>query len=461
MEEDKKFIKYKNTNQDFKIWYNYDDFYKIYNVKTDTFETTERLPEECNSYYLPTNYTLTQKKIKKEGISIEDYNLYLEEQTRKYSLQIVKDAYELKTDYDKDDINSLRLKFDYFDKSIKLKKHNDNIYYRTHKRNVISFFKKLCKNPDKSYKYSNFDNIGFNEYNWFKKCKNCGLMYLKEKNTIYKNVYGYDYKMSYPTDMADISFMMPTKEGKEVYNYKIPENPKFISFGIYRCIIECEDPNFRKVFMTSEENYYTSYSLKFAFELRTKFKIKIQMINDKKPNAYIYDRKDLIHGKDIFGNWYYRLLYLKNKYPKNGLVKLLSSSGWGHFQEVKLLYKTTEQLIKMKDEGKIISMTNSVECDYYVEDVKPVGDTNLYSLIDTKKGVYDIPFRLLPFITSFSRVKMGRLIHKADLYDKVIRIQTDSIIFDSPLEINYKGFIQDDKITGDIEFKNVNDYVKL
>ena len=53
----------------------------------------------------------------------------------------------------------------------------------------------------------------------------------------------------------------------------------------------------------------------------------------------------------------------------------------------------------------------------------------LYELVKRDKPVYDLPIRLLPFITSFSRAKMGNLIDKYDLYDKVIRIQTDSITF--------------------------------
>ena len=42
------------------------------------------------------------------------------------------------------------------------------------------------------------------------------MIYLKNKGK-FEDVYGYDFKMSYPTDMASIGFQMPTKEGTETY----------------------------------------------------------------------------------------------------------------------------------------------------------------------------------------------------------------------------------------------------
>ncbi|CAN0408296.1 unnamed protein product, partial [Ectocarpus fasciculatus] len=261
---------------------------------------------------------------------------------------------------------------------------------------------------------------------WFKKCKNGGLMYLKEKGK-YKDTYGYDFKMSYPTDMSDISFMMPTKRGKETIIRKIPE-AKYISFGIYRVSILSDNEDFKKIFTINDNEYYTSYSLKFALKVQKKFDVKIKLIIDSKPNAYIYDRKDLISGNKLFGNWYNRLVELKKEMPTNGLIKLLASSGWGHLQETKLCYVDEPELIEMLNEGKRIAHKGE-NLDYIIADIKMIGTRTRYALINSKESVYDLPFRLLPFITSFSRAKMGNLINKYDVYDDVIRIQTDSITF--------------------------------
>jgi hypothetical protein len=53
---------------------------------------------------------------------------------------------------------------------------------------------------------------------------------------------------------------------------------------------------------------------------------------------------------------------------------------------------------------------------------------------------------------------MGNLIDKYDLYDKVIRIQTDSITFSDEFTKNIDGFNYDSKISGNIHFKSVNNY---
>ena len=214
--------------------------------------------------------------------------------------------------------------------------------------------------------------------------------------------------------------------------------------------------------MLNELNYYTSYSLKFAMQLQNKFDIKINLIFDDKPNAYLYKKEDLISGNKIFGNWYMRLKALKDSDPTNGLIKLLASSGWGHMQQVKIKYVDEPELMRMIDDDvKIGTKSDDYnDFDYIIEDMVGIKDRTRYSLIDTQKGVYDLPLRLLPFITSYSRVKMGRLINKYNYYNNIIRIQTDSIIFKNNIFEKIDGFIKDEKITGNINFKHINNYNK-
>jgi hypothetical protein len=52
--------------------------------------------------------------------------------------------------------------------------------------------------------------------------------------------------------------------------------------------------------MLSKYDVYTSLSLKFAMKHKKQFNIKIELINDDKPNAYIYDEKDCVTGEYIF-----------------------------------------------------------------------------------------------------------------------------------------------------------------
>lgn len=439
----------------FKIWvYDYDDSVLSYDYETKLYETSllPPLPNQ-NSFFLPKHHQLKKKEIKKKKLTFEEYHKHLKKQMKEYSVVLIEDRKALV------ESTKLKIDFDYFDNSYKMKCADGTmkIYYRTHGNNVKTFFKRLCKNDKNEYKFKYFDDVYYDEYIWFKNCKNCGLMYLKEKGK-YKDTYGYDFKMSYPTDMSDISFMMPTKRGKEKYITELPV-AKYISFGIYRVSITCDDDNFNKIFTINDKDYYTSYSLKFALKMQKKLNIKIKLIIDSKPNAYIYERKDLISGNKLFGNWYNRLVDLKKEFPFNGLIKMLASSGWGHLQEAKIEYVDEPQLIEMLEEGKRISHHGN-DLDYIIADIKMIGDRTRYSLINSKKAVYDLPFRLLPFITSFSRVKMGEVINKFDVYDDVLRIQTDSITFLKEFNEVVKGFMYDDKISGNIKFKHVNNYKK-
>lgn len=434
----------------FKIfYYDYSKNIISYDYETKTFEMTLSPHTGVNSFYLTKTFQLKKNEIDK--MTDEEHDKFIKSQCVKYS-ELIIEWRNMILEYKKS-----KFKFDYFDNSFKLKEHNNEIYYRTHNRNVKTFFKRLTKKQG-NYIYDDFDSILYDEYKWFDNCKNCGLMYLDKKG-LQKNTYGYDFKMSYPTDMASIKFQMPTKRGTEKIINSLPEQSRYVSFGIYRVKIECEDKDFKKVFMINEKHYYTSYSLKFAINLRNKFKIKINLIMDNKPNAYIYDRKDLISGNKVFGNWYYTLKQMKEDMPTNGIIKLLSSAGWGHLNECKVLYKTEEQLVEMINSGVKISHC-SENMDYVILDMYKK-ETTIYKLIKTNEPVYDLNLRLLPFITSFSRVKMGNLIHKNNLYNEVLRIQTDSITFYNDINLKIPGFIYDEKISGDINFNHLNDYEKL
>ena len=77
----------------------------------------------------------------------EEYSSFLEKQTVKYSNDIVDWRNRLMKNKD------LKIKFDYFDNSLrKTNSTNKEVYYRTHSGNVMTFFKRLCRdNEDKNY----------------------------------------------------------------------------------------------------------------------------------------------------------------------------------------------------------------------------------------------------------------------------------------------------------------------
>ena len=97
---------------------------------------------------------------------------------------------------------SMRIKFDIFDSPV----HDDRIFYRTTSNILMTFFKILTKKS----KYENIEKINFDEYNWFEKTKNYGLIFTK--TGIY-NSYGYDFKNYYGSILGNNNsdFKIPTK----------------------------------------------------------------------------------------------------------------------------------------------------------------------------------------------------------------------------------------------------------
>ena len=433
----------------------FQDMYLTYNYETKQYVDYDRLPTDINHFYMPKSFSIKKKEAKKLKFTETMYKTILQQKLKSYSEKLIDDRLELKDD------KTVQIYTDWFDNSFKI---DNKIFYKDHKENSRIFFKKLLKDKTtKKYKFSEYDDVYYNEYKWFKLCYNAGLTHLKEKGKYYET-YGYDFKMSYLTDMNNMTFKIPTKKGKEKHLKELPPL-KFLSFGIYRVKITSNNENFKKTFMFSPRNGYETNTLKFAMTQALKYDIKIELIQDGKPNAYIYERKDLITGNELFGNLYYRIKELYQEYKNNSIVKNLRSACWGHINELKKIYKTESEVIKMLEEGiKISSDDDDDDLDYKIVNVRDLKDRTLYELVDTKKPVYKLPIRLLPFITGFSRVKMGKLIDKNNLYDNVIRIQTDSITLSNEFKqkkAKFNEFAYDDKISGDLVFNSVNDYEKI
>lgn len=59
---------------------------------------------------------------------------------------------------------------------------------------------------------------------------------------------------------------------------------------------------------------------------QVQFEFNITLIQDGKPNAYLYAEEDLKSGAIFFGNWICTLGRIKKAYPKNKCIKHLLSS---------------------------------------------------------------------------------------------------------------------------------------
>lgn len=311
------------------------------------------------------------------------------------------------------------------------------------------------KNPIKRKKYDHHEKITKTEHAWMRKSQNGALTYCNPQTT---QSYGYDYSLFYPTIFSSITFKIPTTEGKETYLTSLP-NIRDIPIGYYRVLITCNNPEFKKVFAYSKDNTYVHTSLYQAMKYKDIYNVSIQLIIDDEPNALLYDKSE--SGNKIFGHWYETLIKLRERFPKNCLVKHLASSLSGHVTRANTPSKSYEQII---EEGLDVGIT--YDNDFYILDELFYTDKGIeksyYKLLNTKNP-FHYNIRLMPFLTATARNKIARLAMKDS--NNVVRIHTDCVVFSEPQtfekkdsQLEIKSIKLESKTTGLIDWKNCNGY---
>lgn len=322
--------------------------------------------------------------------------------------------------------------FDYIKPFVKT---DGTVFYKNHGSNVeaIINMRKVI--------WDDYDEIDIIEDKWFKLCYNGGLQYCKPGTY---QCHGYDFSNYYASILGDSDFQIPTKRGKEITIDELQFSP-----GFYRVKITSDNPDAKKVFNFSKHHVYYSQSLKFAYnELKERFNMKFELIIDGEPNAYVYEWKKFVKSKSIFKYWYADIISLKKQLPKNILVKMLSSSAWGHLSK---RYKKVVDQCDLTDE-----MGFTDDFKFKIIDVVMHEDDSLnYKIIDVNKP-YKYNIRLKPFITAYGRIRTARI--ALENLDNVVRIHTDGIVFDKPITTDLPNFIPEKKTTGLIQFNSVNDY---
>ena len=345
--------------------------------------------------------------------------------------------------YDATDDGLVKYKQDLIKWSDELKSNEvlniDYLKYYCHYSAVEMTFKRLCKD-----KYEHFDDIDRIESKWIEGTHNGGLTYC---NAGTHQSYGYDFSSFYPVIMGEYHFVMPNKKGKEIF---LTEMPDRFDLGFYRVKVSSSHKDATKLFAFSKQDVYTNISLNHALEL-TEYNFKIELIVDDKPNAYKYDKG--IHSSTIFGVWLDKLMKVKKLLPKNKLVKHLLSSLWGSLSHSNNIMKTYEEV---QEEGLKICITE--DADYKITDYIWTNEKEYYKL-QCMNNPYRYNFRLKSFLTAFGRVKIAEV--ALENINDVIRIHTDGIAFKKQMKFNITGLIAEDKTTGLINYKNVNNYSNL
>jgi hypothetical protein len=314
-------------------------------------------------------------------------------------------------------------------------------YYCHHDASFLTF-KRLSNYKWKEYTcvVTRIENI------YWEQCNNGGLIYCKPG---IHDSYGYDFSSYYPSLLADETFLFPKSEGYETTLHELPKKSK-LKVGLYKVKIQSENESFKKLFAFSKNNMYTNYSLWFAMKHKKKFNVTIELIKNDKPNAYLYYDDDLVKGSDLFLNWYKTLMQLKQAFPKNKLLKHLLSGLWGSLSQGNTFYKTEEEVVE-----EDLFIGGSDEADFKILNFIDTGKNIRYKLLDTKQP-YKQNFRIKPFLSSYARVMTASTALKN--VDSVVRIHTDGIVYNKPIEHNIASLIAEDKTTGMIDWKNSNSY---
>lgn len=383
-----------------------DGQFRIYDARTHTITTMKSLPLDINKFCMLT----------------ADNNKASDEDLLKYAKDFMQWNKELR-----------------FYKGISFL-YSEN--YSDHTA-VTRYFNSRCD-------YKDHEPITPTEYKYFEMCPNFGLQYLK-RNDYTKTGYGYDFKNQYALVLNSTS-KIPKRAGREYTLTELPKKRTELKHGFYRVKITCENDNFRKIFAFSKHHCYLHESLKIAMKHKSKFNVEIILVNDGKPNAYLYDDEDLVTLNSITNRWFNELTEMRKTYPKNRLIKHLLSSAWGHLNADNTQHVNLEEM-KNLDVG--INMDHEYMIMSYHEFEPHTKKEPYWKIMNTKKP-YKYNIRLKPWITALARNMTAEKV-LLDI-DNVLRLHTDGIVFKNKMEFEDINLVAEDKTTGQIHWKNNNCY---
>jgi len=331
-----------------------------------------------------------------------------------------------------------------------------NIWYSTHYNDhsaILITFQRLCELQGelKPSNYNGiefiipaFDRISKTEVEWFEQTFNAGIVYFDGiKETI--KTYGWDFKAYYPYLLGNSKLKIPKKKGKLL---KLETLPNKIKFGIYKVLIVCNNPDFKKVFSFSKNNLYTHYCLNFAIKYKELFNIDINLITDCEYNALIYKKSELISSCDIFGNWYAKIKLMKEELTDNILVKPLSTQLWGSLMKKNTFYKTEQEIINNKLDVGI----------KYDHDFRIVDELDNKIKLHNMNQPYSSNIRIKSFLTSFGRCMIAEIAINAGL-EHIKRIHTDNITFTKKKKLKIENFYPEEKTTGLINWQSSTTHI--
>lgn len=300
-------------------------------------------------------------------------------------------------------------------------------------------------------------SIDFREFCVFQNCLSCGLMTI-DKTILNQPIkcYGYDYSKFYYNIMKKIRIPIDRPE------YTVINSIDFnkLVFGIYRVKIECTNKHFWNIFNFNSSHHYNHNTLKTLYKYKDTYNIQFKLLPpDSKYNynCVVYNKTaDL---KTLFYYWFKAMDILLNKnFKGNWLVKTYLSSAWGSLCKYNKIF-VTEDDIESYDFDHLENIDYNNPYEHYNYKM----DNGRYVLIDSNNAFKYGLARMKPFLTEYCRNYIFNFISEYELYENVIRIQTDGIVFKKKYNFQNIDYapISEAKSTGLIKFYNLNSYFHI
>jgi hypothetical protein len=307
---------------------------------------------------------------------------------------------------------------------------------------------KVKRDMKKNRKIDAFQQvIDYDEFICLESTFNGGKQYLMDSiRNVSTQMYSYDFSSFYPSIMGMQSslFEIPVTQGRKLNLKKINwENPKYGTYHVR--IYSTNYESAKKIFAFNPRNWYSHYCIKFAYKYRKELGFTFELLNPEENedyNAYIYD--NVIPSSSIFGYWYKQLLKIKQKFPKNKLVKHLLSSLHGTLVAGNYIYMKEDEIDVDAD---ILDIKDREYSEYKLKEEIDNGST-LFKLVRSNNP-YRGPFaRMKPYIVSFARNYVAIFVMKNGLIDNLLRVHTDGMQFDKEIDfshIEYAPIFEEDK----------------
>lgn len=472
------------------IFINYNNHFKDKYISPNKFNKTVYLNFHNGHYELDTEYNkpvfdfYDDKKLyvgnKKLDILIHDKekyyngkdyfykkNLSTEQTSLLYNSKHIINYKRLKKYYDSDDIKTIH---DLYKSDCdELEKYGIKLLHSPSLQKALFQMLKL------DIRYLNIKTERVTDYAEYEILKNGtkgGYNYIYKYDEIFKDVYSYDVKSSYPSILNHPDFKIPIKRGD--YKYVAPEIfKKYIElktdkngfykidlqYGLYKCKISKPNNNITikfNDFRINEYNIYTHFDILLAKILGYDIELLNENIypyvknNIGKPfNCFTYKSDELIDSNIIFRKLVKKLFDIKQKCKGNRIIKIMSSGIWGNLCDDKT-YKTKS----VNKDGDTFNL-NLEDNEYFINAKPNIKDED--NIIDcryktTENLTRTSLFRMKPFLLSYQRYIMYiECIKKIeDAGGHILKIKIDGVYTDKFIDVFENKENKSEYIDGDI-----------